>query len=62
MSLRVGKQILPVPLSPDDRRSEVLAEVLQDEHIVALGVNLEDADIGQELDGVVGLEVGRQSH
>ena len=55
VSLDVSKLVLSVPLSPDHWRSEVLAQVPQDDHVVSLGVSLEDADTGQEVSGVVGL-------
>ena len=54
-------QIVSEPLYQDHRRSELLAEVLQYDHVVTLGVDLEEADLVDEVVVVVGLEEGKES-
>ena len=56
----VCKLVFPEPLHPHHPRSELSRQVGQDDDVVALGVDLEDADVGQGDVGVLGLEEGIQ--
>ena len=58
----IDKLELSEPLSPHHRRPEVVTEVPQDEDVVSLRVDLEEADVVHEGVRVVGLEEGRESH
>ena len=58
--VEIIKSVFPEPLHQDDWRSKLCREVGQDDHIVALSVDLEDTDVVQGLLRVVGLQVGIQ--
>ena len=58
-----GEPVEGVPLSPDDGGSECCVDqVLEDDDVMALRVQLHQADVVQEGGGVVQLQVGQQSH